>query len=186
MTLASHLSRALTMREWLLTLFRNVWWLLNVSFNSKQIEGFWVKQHCTPRPSQVQTADPVVSDQLYNFWRHRNGAAALNWDNARSLWTERTAAQKSDCHSAITLCDSGKRSSPQSRAWHSLSLSLVLSVSLSPGTCIADYHLLSRLKDMPNHHQSSSSLHFCLAGMLLSDTEKHLRAANRILKTSVL
>lgn len=56
---------------------------------------------------------------------------------------------------------------------------------LSLGTCIADYHLFSRLADMPNHHQSSS-LHFCPAGMLLSDTEKLLGSANRILKTLVL
>lgn len=119
-TFMSHLY-ALTMQKWLFNPFRNVWWLLNVSFKSQQIEGFWVKHHCTLRPSHVQTADPAVWDQLYNFWHHRNEATTPNGDSDHSLWKNWVAASKPDCyHFTITLRDDRKWSSPQSRAWHFL------------------------------------------------------------------
>lgn len=51
----------------------------------------------------------------------------------------------------LSLHDNRKWSLPQSRAWLFFFFCLC--------TCIADYHLLSRPKDKPNHHQSSS-LHF--------------------------
>lgn len=151
--------------QWLLPHSRNVCRLLNVSFKSEQIEGFSAKQFCTLRPSQVQTADFVFSDRLYNFWHHRNGATnSKPRDNTRTLFEkeeEEGAALKSDCHSAITRRDNTKCSPHHNQEWGILSL----------GTCAPDYHLLPEVEDKPNHHQSSS-LYCFPPGMLLFDTEK--------------
>lgn len=71
--------------------------------------------HGTQRPSQVLTADPVVSDQLYNFWHHRNEGTT---PNLRQWSLTKGKAWKPDCSSTITPNDDRKWPSLQSRAWH--------------------------------------------------------------------